>query len=42
MQQVAKAQIDERLLIVQLGAVFCLAGYSRALRGEEITKFDFW
>jgi hypothetical protein len=30
---------DERLWITQLG-VFCLAGYARALRGEEITKIE--
>jgi hypothetical protein len=30
---------EERLWITQLG-VFCLAGYARALRGEEITKIE--
>jgi hypothetical protein len=30
---------EERLWITQLG-VFCLAGYARALRGEEITKMN--
>jgi hypothetical protein len=30
---------EERLWIIQLG-VFCLAGYARALRGEEITKIE--
>jgi hypothetical protein len=30
---------EERLWIAQLG-VFCLAGYARAMRGEEITKIE--
>jgi hypothetical protein len=37
--KVAENGGDERLWIAQLG-VFCLVGYARALRGEEITKIE--
>jgi hypothetical protein len=37
--EVAENGGDERLWISQLG-LFCLAGYARALRGEEITKIE--